>query len=635
MAEGDYSSHNIYTGSDYGFDPGWGKEYGTGVKPQYAPKAGQIGFSTDATTANQLNAVSKSLNTGAKNIEVSGLNITGGGPGGMLDKIPKQHLKEIERLKKLTGSELTFHGPLLEPTGITKQGWEESHRQFAETQMYDAVKRAQVLEPKGNLVVTFHSSVIPFEDVKIKNEDGQEQIVEVGVTNTAEGRFMSLPVKPDYFHGDENVVGNIKEQKKKINEMLEKQNKESWFKKLFGVTYHANQGTHYVQEIVRGKMAGEEGVSEPQEKWKLELYKQFLQQGDFQKVLAKVPDESVRNEIGKEMEALVHGDSYLRDAYQDLQNLFNEAYKTAKENNKKDDIAKLEGFRNEIKGQLKGIEDPEKLADFGKIILKGASVLRSVDVPQEFVPYRDFAIDKSSDTFSNVAFKSYKKFKENAPIISIENPPAGTAALDRAEDLRDLVKKTREKLTNKFVSEMGMSKSDAEREAEKLVGVTWDVGHINMIRKYGYEEKDVVEQAKIVAPYVKHVHLSDNFGMEHTELPMGMGNVPIAKILELKKGFEKAKKVVEVGDWWSRQGGLAMTHSPMRETLRAFGSPIYAMQMTPAWSRAGAQGNYFAGFGGYLPERYFSTYGSSFANLPSELGGQTGGRNRLGGAPVE
>ena len=38
--------------------------------------------------------------------------------------------------------------------------------------------------------------------------------------------------------------------------------------------------------------------------------------------------------------------------------------------------------------------------------------------------------------------------------------------------------------------------------AEKLIGATWDVGHINMIRKQGFSEKDVINEAEIIAPFV-------------------------------------------------------------------------------------------------------------------------------------
>ena len=251
----------------------------------------------------------------------------------------------------------------------------------------------------------------------------------------------------------------------------------------------------------------------------------------------------------------------------------------------------------------------------------------------------DFLIDKSAETYANLALNSYKKFGSTAPVISIENPPAGTA-LSRGEDLRDLIKATREKFVKNAKENLGMSEGEAKRQAEKLIGITWDVGHINMIRKFGYEDKDIVKEAKKVAPYVKHIHLSDNFGYEHTELPMGMGNVPTKGHLEAiekyNKEFAKIKQIVETGDWFSRQGGFGFTTTPMKETLRAFDSPIYAMDMGPAWNQvANVYGGGFTGMGAYLPDRYFSSYGTSFSNLPVELGGQTGGRSRMSGNPIE
>ena len=161
------------------------------------------------------------------------------------------------------------------------------------------------------------------------------------------------------------------------------------------------------------------------------------------------------------------------------------------------------------------------------------SLMQNLDAlppPEVYKPVEDFAIDKTATTFANAAFNSYKKFKNNAPIISIENPPTG-GGLSRAEDLKKLVESARNKFVEKAVG-TGMSERDAREQANKLIGVTWDVGHINMLRKYGYTEQDVIKEAEKIAPLVKHVHLSDNFGFEHTELPMGMGNVPIKQIME-------------------------------------------------------------------------------------------------------
>jgi hypothetical protein len=255
--------------------------------------------------------------------------------------------------------------------------------------------------------------------------------------------------------------------------------------------------------------------------------------------------------------------------------------------------------------------------------------LRNVSAPELYETVEDFSTENSAKTFANTAFNAYKKFGNKAPVISIENPPAG-GALSKGGELKNLIEKSREKFVEKAV-ENGCNKSQAKKAAEKLIGATWDVGHINMLRKYGYKDKDIVKETEKISPYVKHVHLSDNFGFEHTELPMGMGNVPTKKMLEEidKKGF-KGRKVIEAAQWFQH-----FKTPPVAASLEAFGSPIYGMEMAPYWNQAvGMQGDYFSGYGTTLPQQHFSMYGSGFTALPTELGGQMPGKqDRFSGAP--
>ena len=150
-----------------------------------------------------------------------------------------------------------------------------------------------------------------------------------------------------------------------------------------------------------------------------------------------------------------------------------------------------------------------------------------------------------------------------------------------------------------------------------------------------FSEQDIIKESEIVAPYVKHVHLSDNFGFEHTELPMGMGNVPLKEIMEKlgEKGFN-AKKIIEAGTWWQH-----FRTQPFQETLEAVGSPLYAMNMAPYWSNApGLVQGYSSGMeGNWLPQINYETFGTSFSRLPKELGGTTQGAqgSRMSGRPME
>ena len=258
--------------------------------------------------------------------------------------------------------------------------------------------------------------------------------------------------------------------------------------------------------------------------------------------------------------------------------------------------------------------------------------MSELPAPEIFVSTDEFAKEKTAKTVSNAAFEAYKKFGDKTPTIAIENVmPDWT--LGRAESLREAVIKTREEFAKKLVKEKHLSENEAKNAAEKLIGATWDVGHINMLRKFGYNEEDILEETKKIAKFVKHTHLTDNFGFNDSHLPLGMGNVPIKGILEEleKKGF-KGKAIIEAGAFVQH-----FKTSPHPYTLRYLSSPLYTEKAEPYWSQISEMyGAYNMGFGTMLPEKHFEMYGSGFANLPQELGGQIpGDKSRFTGTPID
>ena len=618
------SSENFYAGADYGLTPKYKSPNSVGMSTP--EPSSNLGVPTDPRTANQIKAVSDKLSTGVKTIEVSGITPE------VLESIPNQHLEEINRLRQLTGVDLTFHGPIVEATGIIKQGWDDTDRQQVEKTMWSSVERAHKLDPKGNIVVTFHSSAANIEpETKVINElTGKEEISDIYVVDEREGRFEPMRVKPNFFTGKNDWKAD-----------LEKLNKEAWFRSLQSVSYHASIGEDQLRRaLVNGgedlKGLSPEIKSSVSEKGVLGLYKSYIE-GKTTDMIEKLP-ESDKKKIEISVGEVVHADVYLRDAYQQMQTLFNQAYEVLERENKKGanekakaDFERLEDFRKELAPKINELQkDPSKLGDFGQSLVKGVNLLRAITPPEIYKPLRGFAIDKASDTFSNIAMNSYKEFKNSSPIISIENPPVGSG-LSRAEDLRDVVKESRRKFIEKAI-DSGISEKEAEQQAEKLIGATWDVGHINMMRKRGYDTEAVVEETKKIAPFVKHVHLSDNFGLDHTEMPMGMGNVPTKQHMELLNQYNsKMKKIAETGNWFQ-----PFVKTPLRETLEAFDSPLYAMKMQPYWNQIShASGGYFSGYG-MNPDVHHSIYGAGFSGLPTSLGGQVPGKGGgFSGAPME
>jgi sugar phosphate isomerase/epimerase len=80
-----------------------------------------------------------------------------------------------------------------------------------------------------------------------------------------------------------------------------------------------------------------------------------------------------------------------------------------------------------------------------------------------------------------------------------------------------------------------MSESDAKKKAQEIIGVTFDLGHANINKKYGFTDKDIIKEAEALAKNVKHVHLADNFGYNDSHLPPGMGNVATRKFRKIRK----------------------------------------------------------------------------------------------------
>ncbi len=607
---------NFYQGSKIS-EPIYSVKENYGGFIGYRANASTFGMALDPRTANQLQEVSNKLNTGAKTIEVQGVQAN------VLESIPEQHLEEINRLKKLAGIDLTFHGPIVEPSGFNgREGWSEENRAQAERQMLSAVTRAHKLDPSGNIVVTFHTTAgLPEMMERIKTKEG-EITTEMLVYDESTGQAQRIERKEDYL---------MKEGKKTdVKERLQEMNKESWERALTTVGFHAHSGDQAIKNaLIKSRDPKFEDLKD---KSIFEIYK-TVNTPQGQKIMEALPNDESRQAIRSAVNDINYGEIYVKDAYHEMKALYDKAYKAAINTNNKEDLAKLNEYGAGLRSNFTKYADPVNLPAFADEITKGVQLLSTLkSTPEVFRPLNDFVLDKSAETFGNIAYKAYNEFKKDktAPVISIENPPAG-GGLSRGEDLRKLVEASRNKFVEKAVAD-GMDKEKAVEAANNHIGVTWDVGHINMIRKFGYDQADVVKETKKVADMVKHVHLSDNFGFEHTELPMGMGNVPTKEHLEaIGEKVKKMKKIVETGDWYQH-----FKTSPFGQTLEAFGSPIYAMKMAPYWNQArGMTQGYFSGYGRMLPDQHFSVYGAGFSSLPTELGGQVTGRSRLSGTPTE
>lgn len=586
--EGGYTIENVYQGGYSSLDPN--KSYSSSFTG-YRANGSSLGLTTDPRTANILKEVSAKLSSGIKNIEVEMVSPE------IFDSVPKQHLKEVNELAKLTGIGVSVHGPIMDSAGMSQQGFSELNREAAERKISGFLERIREINPDGIVPVTFHSAGegIPGSEWKTLGGPGKEREAKKLIAVEKEsGKMIPLEREDKYYPGGKR--GEIITKEYSPEQNLEIVNSTQWDEKISALFFNKERADeileknhlqirHLLDSINQGRINPDEGLTPTQER-------AWLKYKD--------------------------AENYLSEINRNANALFSKAYKFGNEEQKEELKKVSESYRRQLEENKTDFMEQSKAVHRLLVELQNPAL-----APRMFVPVEEFAVEQSSKTFGNAAFNTYNKFKnlDKTPIIVIENPPAG-GALSTGEDVKNLVVASRNHFIERAIKEKGMNKQEAEKIAEKLIGATWDVGHINMLRKQGFSDKDIIKETEKIAPYVKHVHLSDNFGFEHTELPMGMGNVPLKEMMEKlgQKGFE-AKKIIEAASWWEH-----MKTSPVKESLEGFGSPMYLSGGTPYWNQSlGFQQGYSSGYGMMLPSNNYQLFGAGFSQLPIELGGDVKG----------
>ena len=619
------------------------------------------GAPTSPQTPNQISEMGRLLNSGMKNVEVGALQQE------IFDTIPTQHLTEMKRLAKLTGSKVSVHSPLVDPAGFTQQGWTEENREENERYMKAVMDRAHELDPEGNIPVNMHTTLgvpgsITAVDEKSKpmrwKEEEVERMKEKGFTFKVGEEVKQL------MHVVDREKGQIIPLKREVLEYLDEQrtwtpeerldmlNRTSWDQdQLQLMSYNkAKQELEHMNDRI---------TSDP--KW-LELN---MVAQDAMREKKRLPKEAelelnkMASRIELNNKQIAEYDSHL---YSGINNLHNKyvKYRGEPENKREADryrdaeielkqtrkkySAFDERWHKEINNLLeqrseKDISIPEFHEKHNDLLLKRSefhdeilSDLSTLPAPHFYVTAEEFAKEKSVETMSNVAAHAYKKYGEKSPILAMENFMP-TTVLSRADSMRDLIKKTRKKFVEKITKDKGLSESEAEAAADKIIGATWDVGHLHQLRKQGFSDKEIIKETEKIAPFVKHVHLTDNFGYADSHLPLGMGDVPIKEHLrELEKAADKDRRnIVEAGAYPQH-----FKQSPLPQTLEYLESPVYSYEAGPSWSDArDLYASYLVGYGDILPEKHFDTFfGAGFSRLPKELGGQSqGNKSRFSGTP--
>jgi sugar phosphate isomerase/epimerase len=624
---GDEKNESFYAGGVSSFNPDYSL---SGSFLGYRLSPSQISSTTSVQTANQLKEVVQRIKEGVKNVELQPLG------EGVIDTIPKQQFAEIKALMRLSGVNPSMHSPIIDPAGFEQNGFSEENRLQAERKLFSVLEKARELDFNGNIPVVIHSTgAVRGDEYSPGDEEKGEQRwhrKSMGVFDREKKQIAGIIPEEKEFK-PEMTAEEYAQGGKKTNaeEMITSINSRQWIKEKQNVNYYMDL-MNQAKESIPGTMGSMNSENKEEEK----SFGQILNRTERYIETNKDHIDGMWNTIGKygseqQKEELKRISNDYRDKIKELEE---QQKKVLDEQSNKKIVIERAQFVEDLYEELNKITsgyDPHKK---NKVVT--ADTEKIWGAPSTLVGAEEFAREKTAETIGSVAWKSYKELGgEKAPMLAIENMYQGMA-FSRAEDMQKVIDKSREIFVKNAIKG-GMDKKDAESAAEKLIGVTWDVGHLNLFKKEGFTDKDLIEQTKTIAPYVKHVHLTDNFGYSDTHLAPGMGNVPFKEILkELEKTgrLDEMRKVIEGGGLTNPNMGLTM--SPFKASLGAFGSQIYGGGAY--WNQVAGianGGGYFGGQGNILPDKHFSMYGSGFSSLPTELGGQMpGNTSRSTGTPM-
>jgi sugar phosphate isomerase/epimerase len=631
MAYSNVSFENFYEGGASSLSPDYGNYTGYRIK-----NAGQLGFPGSPQTANQLGEAINALKQGVKAFEVTMLTPD------TEETIPKQHFKEMRAIMKLSGVKPSVHGPMIDAAGFSDKGnWDgDQMRRNNEDRMFETMKRAYDIGPEGNIPVVFHSSAgVPGNEWEPGDtEKGEDRYIlkrgaainqETGQAAPTSREYKFRPDAPQFLekgeteHAEAGVLFAAEDSVKSFN-------RTEWDKKLTEV---AEMNKH----------AGEIMGSAPTV---LSDYRDAYVTEDRKRIIAPNPDGSGVIELpgipedSTKMPALQQMNKasiFLENAELAFNSAFHHAYKYGTPEQQKELKTLAEEYSKNLMSTKDKIFNPENrhtLLDASIARLNKITDRENGGPPELFKDATEFALDKATQTFGNLAMRSYDNLgKDKSPMLAIEPFHFG-AGISKSEEMVKLIEGARKNFTDQLVKKKGMSEKEAKKVAEQKIGATWDVGHINMMKKYGFKDEDVIQQTQVIQPLVKHIHITDNFGYADTHLAPGMGNVPMKAILEeLEKNgrYDEMRKIVESGAFVQH-----FKKSPHPLSLAAFGSPIYSMKAGPQWNQVmDVSGSYFGGYGTINPQQHHSMYGAGFTTMPVELGGEIpGGNSRFGGTPM-
>ncbi len=238
-----------------------------------------------------------------------------------------------------------------------------------------------------------------------------------------------------------------------------------------------------------------------------------------------------------------------------------------------------------------------------------------------FTEVNAYGINKEAQTIAESAMRAYeieKKKKLKKPLWIAPENWAVEHYGSHPTEYREIITQSRKQMAENLQKQnASLNNKQAAKIAEDHIRGTFDIGHLNMWKKF-YKTKPGEDRDKGFAKWmdknvrglvkdkiIGHVHLADNFGYHDEHIDLGEGNAPIQEFFKiLKEEKFQGKTIAEPGG--QRDGQL---HRVWRSAMMAGGSPIYRLgAASRSWTDV--SGSYFGRtqspsfvVGGYAPSK--------------------------------
>ena len=510
-------------------------------------------------------------------------------------KLERQEMKELARVNEV---EVTTHatpnmgGGGASFSGFTGQGFSDEARQKAIDEMGRTADFAADVSGGGPVVFHIDGFERPVfsagakegaEVGKFKSYEQEERKAPLYFVNTKNGSLTPLSKEEEMLQPEKDEKGNIVMDEEGIPKMkrVSFEDSKSEFDKLNPVEKekYGNEINYFYHGVKQGqeeRIKGEmlrslERVKEFKKKEK--HYNDLLEDYEitssskhqfFNKLLA---EEAKRP--GEEQLPLEH-----------MKKISEDPKKYLEEN--RDKMAEQKRTWEHIAaGEKRNIDESERqLKDYQEIT--------------------NYGIGKEADTIAQSAMKAYKieiDKKLKKPLWVAPENWAVERYGSHPREYRKIIKKSRDEMAKMLMKDekYKMSKSKAKMVAEEHIKGTFDIGHLNMWKKYfqGDDKGFAKWMEKELRPLVRdkiigHVHLSDNFGYHDEHIELGEGNAPIQEFFKILKE-EKFKGIQVAEPGGQREGQL---HRVWTSALEMGGSPVYRIDSaSKTWTDIG--GSYF------------------------------------------